>query len=132
MPTLLLARGAAPGPCQQDVPSRRPSPCAEALWEQAGDEQHACLLAGVTSEPFLAPARNRTELGATCRSDDRGVSQKGTEATAAESSPVCPAESPIEGLWLPRGRAVVGQQQNTVPSHAPCPMARLPLNRGDL
>lgn len=55
------------------------------------------------------------------------VSQKSTEENAAESSPVCPSESPIEGLWLPRGCAFVGQQKNTVPIHAPCPPGPVPV-----
>lgn len=75
---------------------------------------------GCTSEPGLARLKTALNSGTTCSSDDTSVSQKSTEERAAESSPVCPSERPIEGLWLPRGRAFVGQQ-NTVPIHAPCP-----------
>lgn len=54
-----------------------------------------------TPEPMVAPAPTALTSATTCRADDRLLSQKGTAAAAAECSPVCPTESPIEGLWLP-------------------------------
>lgn len=86
------------------------------------------MLMGCTSEPGLAQLETALSSGTTCSSDAAGISRRSSEERA-ESRAVCPSESPIEGLWLPRGRAFVAQQRNTVPMQDP---ALLPLSHGDL
>lgn len=122
-----LTRVQPPGLSQQWIPLPPAEPVPKSLLSvevskpAVGQELGAPICSwGCTSEPGLAQLKTALSSGTPCSSDDTSISRKSTEERA-ESSPVCPSESPIEGLWLPGGLAFVGQQKNTVPIHAPCP-----------
>lgn len=89
-------------------------------WRQQHSHQH--------TESVVSPAPTALTSATTCRADDRLLSQKGTAAAAAECSPVCPTESPIEGLWLPvdvqpwDGRRTLSPSMHpALPAHGPAP-----------